>query len=314
MSVFDEWAKYVVNVLKAESKYAGALVQHPVLLGDAREALVQGVLSRILPNAYEIGRGQLIDSYGKRSNQIDIVIARRDSPALTLASGAKVFLIESVIATIEVKSHLKPKTLAEALDNCSSVGELQPKADKDSYLKVMKERGFQVEADGTLHHDSELELQRASIIGYPATYVFGFKGYKTSFKSLAITLRSWAKRRIEKGTPSDMRHVPSVIATEGCIAFRNASPFGKPRGMEAPNCLMWVGKDSAPLRMLIAHLLYTIQSKVPWVPDSDGIQSDPSFYLVDMEPWQPKQSVLCKNVAAAEPATAIDHTAPESSR
>jgi hypothetical protein len=111
MSVFDDWAEYVVDILQAESKHAGSLVQHAVLLGNAREALIQGVLARIVPNAYEIGSGVLTDSYDKRSKQIDVVIARRDSPALTLAGGAKVFLIESVIATIEVKGHLSPKTL-----------------------------------------------------------------------------------------------------------------------------------------------------------------------------------------------------------
>jgi len=155
MSVFDDWAEYVVDILHAESKHAGSLVQHPVLLGNAREALIQGVLARILPNAYEIGSGVLTDSYDKQSKQIDVVIARRDSPALRLAGGAKVFLIESVIATIEVKSHLNSKTLHEALSNCASVGELQPKAEETSYVEVMSKKDFMVDSDGTLHHEND---------------------------------------------------------------------------------------------------------------------------------------------------------------
>jgi len=93
MAVFDDWAKFTVRVLDAESALAKALVDHPVLLGDARETIIRGILTRILPSAFEIGRGQVVDSNGKKSNQIDIVIARRDSPALSLPSGDKVYPI-----------------------------------------------------------------------------------------------------------------------------------------------------------------------------------------------------------------------------
>jgi len=41
MSVFDSWAEYVTDVLRAESQLAGSLVKHAVELGDAREALIK---------------------------------------------------------------------------------------------------------------------------------------------------------------------------------------------------------------------------------------------------------------------------------
>lgn len=65
--VFDSWANYVVEVLKTESLLAGSFTSNPTLIGDAREAIVEGVLKRILPPAYEIGRGQIIDSAGGKS-------------------------------------------------------------------------------------------------------------------------------------------------------------------------------------------------------------------------------------------------------
>ena len=53
MSVFDTWAAYVSEVLQSESQLAASLVRHGGEIGDAREALIKGVLERILPNVYE---------------------------------------------------------------------------------------------------------------------------------------------------------------------------------------------------------------------------------------------------------------------
>lgn len=99
-SLFDQWAEYIIKGLIAESSLAGLLLKHKGELGDAREALIDGVLSRVLPSAYEIGSGEIIDAYGGRSKQIDIVISRRDAPSLLLPSGSRLYLVESVLATI----------------------------------------------------------------------------------------------------------------------------------------------------------------------------------------------------------------------
>jgi len=99
-------------------------VQHGGELGDARESFIQGVLQQILPSTHEIRRGEIVDNLGKHSRQTDIAIAARDFPALALPSGSKIYLIEAVHATVEVKSELDGYTLSEALENCASVGDL----------------------------------------------------------------------------------------------------------------------------------------------------------------------------------------------
>lgn len=125
-AIFDTWAKYITEVLEKESELVNGFLKHPSEIGNAREALIKGVLSKILPRAYSIGRGEIIDSVGKRSKQMDIVIYRNDFPTLKMPSGSKVFLVESVLATIEVKSTLNEKKLLEALENCASVTDLSP--------------------------------------------------------------------------------------------------------------------------------------------------------------------------------------------
>jgi len=304
MSIFDEWAQYAVDILKAESSYTGGLTDHGVLIGDAREALIQIVLSRILPSAYEIGRGQVVDSLGNRSKQIDIVIARRDSPSLSLLSGAKVYLIESVLATIEVKSSLvgdADGTLYEALDNCASIADLVPQVDAKS-LAPLKEGLIQKKSEPASLMD--LKGHRYQLNGLPSTYIFGFTGYKKSYDHLARAIQCWWTTRRGKGRALAMRHVPSVIATEGCVAFRNAAPFEVPYDPEKQTCLAYVGNEETPLRMLVSHLLITLHSKTPWMPDLSGLKMEPRVYIQQMRAFKYDQGFLCDR-PAPDDATAV---------
>lgn len=95
MPVFEDWGKYLSEVIDAEFNLSGKLIKHPVGIGDARESIIKSILLRFLPSIYEIGTGQIIDSDGGRSKQIDIVISRRDFPSLSMPSGSKIYLIES---------------------------------------------------------------------------------------------------------------------------------------------------------------------------------------------------------------------------
>lgn len=305
MSIFDEWAQYAADILKAESAYTGGLTEHGTLIGDARETLIQIVLSRILPSAYEIGRGQIVDSLGNRSKQIDIIIARRDSPSLSLLSGAKIYLIESVLATIEVKSKLEggvDKTLYEGLDNCASVADLMPQVDAKS-LAPLKDALIQKEGEP----DSLMDLKRHryELNGRPSTYIFGFTGYKESYTHLAQAIQDWWTTRIGEGKALAMRHVPSVIAGEGCVAFRNAAPFEVTYDPEKQTCLAYAGNEETPLRMLISHLLITLHSKTPWMPDLSGLKMEPRVYIQQMEGFSYEYALLCDKPSPAIPTDAV---------
>jgi hypothetical protein len=301
MSIFDEWAQYAVEILKAESTYAGGMTEHGTLIGDAREALVQMVLSRILPSAYEIGRGQVVDSQGNKSKQIDIVIARRDSPALTLLSGAKIYLVESVLATIEVKSKLAggPKsTLFDALDNCASVVDLMPQVDGKSLAPLKQELEKKDDEPNSL---TNLKKHRYELNGRPATYIYGFTGYKESYTDLAQSIQNWWVSRHEElqkeGKNMAMRHIPSLVTCEGCFATRNAAPFELPFDPDKQTCLGYVGKEETSLRMLIAHLLITLHSKTPWSPDLAGLKMEPRVYIEQMKTYNSELGFLCDKPA-----------------
>jgi len=284
-SIFDEWSNYIANILNSESDLAASMVEQGGELGNAREALINGVLSRILPSIYEVGTGEIIDHLGKHSRQIDIVIARRDFPSLSLPSGSKVYPVESVLATIEVKSELNKKNLYQALENCASVSDLAPNVKAGALEKLAKEHALKKIGPGNYRHDNPLETARFDLFGRPVGYIFGFRGYKKSIKDLAYAIQDWTKPRGAKENLA-MRHYPAVIATEGCFTWRNAPPYVVPN-----NVVCRVGQDKTPLRILVLHLLFTLSSKILTLPDIYGIMPNLDVYLQQMEPFTTKMAV-----------------------
>ena len=82
---------------------------HSLHKGTPREAFIKKFLIDHLPSNVDIGTGEIIDAVSlpnQSCNQFDIVIYKRNYPKLDFGDGISGFLIESVIATIEVKSTL----------------------------------------------------------------------------------------------------------------------------------------------------------------------------------------------------------------
>lgn len=100
-------------------------ISHPGESGRAREQIITDYLSGILPKSIRIGTGFVIDAQGGVSNQIDIVIYRDDYHSVLEVGRIKHFMIESVLAVIEVKASIKDaKTLQSAIRNIQSVKKL----------------------------------------------------------------------------------------------------------------------------------------------------------------------------------------------
>jgi len=137
---FGEWAKSVQSRLNYEYEASRSVLSHGTLLGAIREGVIRDILQGFLPLSVEVGTGQVIDSLGVSSKQIDIIIAEGEAPAFRFEGGVSAFLYEAVLATIEVKSMLYHDKLHEALDNSNSVKGL-------TYLLHVREKGNQVFAE-----------------------------------------------------------------------------------------------------------------------------------------------------------------------
>jgi hypothetical protein len=132
----------VENHLVAISKIP-ANAGHTLHRGTPREAFITEFLENHLSANVAIGTGEIIDASSQpraQRNQYDIVIYKKNYPKLDFGGGVNGFLIESVIATIEVKSLLdqsaidqsvgaahNSKNLTSNIDSSFSTGWIPPK-------------------------------------------------------------------------------------------------------------------------------------------------------------------------------------------
>lgn len=101
---------------------------HTLHRGTPRENLIVNFLTSHLSANVAIGSGEVIDHRSKPRdprNQFDIVIYRNNYPKLDFG-GVNGFLVESVVATIEVKSVLDQSAVDQAATAASRLKQLEP--------------------------------------------------------------------------------------------------------------------------------------------------------------------------------------------
>ncbi len=82
-------------------------------LGANREFLCNNFLSKVLPIKLTIASGEIWDSKGNKTGQLDTIVSREDAPKLTFGE-RDTFLAEGVFSVIEIKSNLTRNKLNEA--------------------------------------------------------------------------------------------------------------------------------------------------------------------------------------------------------
>lgn len=101
---------------------------HSLHKGTPREAFIREFLEKHLNSTVSIGTGEIIDSHSKpntKRNQFDIVIYKHNYPRLDFGGGINGFLVESVVATIEVKSTLDKAGIEQAVRAARIAKQLQ---------------------------------------------------------------------------------------------------------------------------------------------------------------------------------------------
>jgi len=106
---------------------------HSLHKGTPRESFIREFLQAHLPAIASIGTGEIIDAQslpGQSRNQFDIVLYKNNYPKLDFGGGMNAFLIESVVATIEVKSKLTKADLEQAIRASQNAKNLTPSVTK----------------------------------------------------------------------------------------------------------------------------------------------------------------------------------------
>jgi len=75
--------------------------------GSERELFVSSFLRNVLPTPFRLGDGEVVDSFGNSSGQLEVVIEYPFMPSIpAIAEGPRLYFAEGVAAAIEVKSDL----------------------------------------------------------------------------------------------------------------------------------------------------------------------------------------------------------------
>jgi hypothetical protein len=107
---------------------------HTLHRGTPREAFIREFLEGHLSANVAIGTGEIIDANSlprESRNQFDIVIYKTNYPKLDFGGNINGFLIESVVATIEVKSILDQAAIDQSVKAAHASKSLTPNINWD---------------------------------------------------------------------------------------------------------------------------------------------------------------------------------------
>ncbi|MBW1992996.1 MAG: hypothetical protein JRI77_00940 [Deltaproteobacteria bacterium] len=119
--------------MRADFRRTQKSLTHTGLKGTSNEEIVQTFLRSYLPDSLQVAGGQLIDSRGKITRQMDLIIfdALR-TPTLFRSGQIQIIPFECAYAVIEIKALLDRSELMNAYQNMLSVRELKKVAYYDS--------------------------------------------------------------------------------------------------------------------------------------------------------------------------------------
>lgn len=216
---------------------------HSLHKGTPREAFIKEYLEAHLPSNVAIGTGEIIDSNSKpnqQRNQYDIIIYKRSYPKLDFGSGISGFLIESVIATIEVKSNLTQKEFSSSAKAAYNAKQLQ----------------LNVVSSFTAGYTPPTILNYIVAYDGPASMKTVYGWLQPEYKSLGIPITSIPtdeKKRVK--TPADAIDAAFILG-KGFMYFDNV-PMGfvNPQHRQQNPTSKWIYCDTHNGNLLLLFLM-----------------------------------------------------------
>ena len=93
-------------------------IDHMGVRGASRENVLRDYLKQLLPQKFAVGNGVITDVDGTQSKQQDFFVYDAfNSPTFLHMDSSSIIPVESVYATIEIKSTLTKETLRQSINN-----------------------------------------------------------------------------------------------------------------------------------------------------------------------------------------------------
>lgn len=124
MNHFDQYAAGLKAILQAQYNRSGGFTA-PTDIGRVRESFCEAFLSEFLPESIGITSGEVIDSFGNQTGQIDVILYDPSLHSYRMSSDVQILLAEGCLAGIEVKSRLDRETFFQSLDKSRQLKSLR---------------------------------------------------------------------------------------------------------------------------------------------------------------------------------------------
>lgn len=208
-NILSQYYKGILQQLNSEVQLINQLFNHSGIKGEGNETAIRDLIVRFLPKKYAVGSGIVIDRYGNKSRQCDIIIYdNHNYPELLSMSTSKFYPVDLVYAVIEVKTKLDSEKSKIAIQNIDSVLKLE----------YIKER-FRVSPTEPIH---EINLYTKLFIEEhtkpPLGLIFA---YETETNCLN-TFLNWFSKQNSK----DFENTPNNVCSldQGILVFKNSKP------------------------------------------------------------------------------------------
>lgn len=134
-------------------------INHPGMKGRAREIYLEKIINPFIVSGYNFGTGKIVDFLDNQSDQIDIIIYRKNIlPPLLYDEGAEegLFPLESVFYAIEVKTIANNNTIKDAYKKAKSLTKLKTPVNSELSWHITGFFAF----NSDLKNEPEKELDR----------------------------------------------------------------------------------------------------------------------------------------------------------
>jgi hypothetical protein len=103
-----------------------ASFKHALSKGEEREVPIQDFFRAHLPEMFSVDKGEVVDTFGQKSPQLDLIITDR-MRNVALRSGSIVIMpAEALLVSVEVKSRLTAEEIKSSLKAAAQLRDLKP--------------------------------------------------------------------------------------------------------------------------------------------------------------------------------------------
>lgn len=243
----------VSRKMMADFQFLSSQISHGPTTGFARELVLKELLSQYLPAKVSVGSGIVIDSEGRMSKEVDLVIYDSLNTPFILNYSDKVLIpIECVYAVIEVKSSLRKSEIMSAGENIKSIKNMK----KSAYI--------QRAPNETLYENHGQRLNYFPVLGLVFSYTSA-----TSLQSLCKNIREL------DGKVKDTEKIDTVCVLDKGVISNDNKTSGKidvTNSVDSDRCYIETEKTLLLFYILLMHIIPQVKmhpiKMTSYIPDT----------------------------------------------